>query len=153
MFGYIITAYGHEALEMYEECDRIRYAARLDNMYGIVAFDGEVAGMHLRAGSVIHIIHDAQEPIPESPDTWPDWHRILAPKRRISNGREHFAFVSTDFRKAIMETESVTGAVDVGNGQILVESDGPIAAGFVWSGGVVEFRDRRIDATKESVTA
>lgn len=140
MFGYIITAYGHEALEMYEECDRIRFAARLDNAHGIVAFDGDVPE-HVRAGSVIHVIHDAQEPIPEYPDSWP---KRLWPKRGVANGLEHFAFVSTDFRKVIEETEAVTGMIDVGNGQILVESQGPIVAGMVWSGGVVEFRDRRL---------
>lgn len=125
--GYVLTATGDAALAMFED-RRVRFAASLTDGSGFAAFDGGPIGLHGR------ILPELGFPIP-----WRDF-----PKRGVGTGLEYFALVPDVFTGYLLEQDAVTGLVRVSDDLLLVESIGPIAAGAIWSEGVVEFRDKRL---------
>lgn len=138
MNGYVLTREGSDALALFDD-DRVRFAASLSDGSGIAAFDGAAEGFD-KLGTVFA----AQEPHPDYPDTWPDWYRIIAPKRRVANGREHFTLAAVAFEEYAHGLQAVTGCVRVTDELLLIESDGPIAVGAGWTAEVMEFRDKRL---------
>ncbi len=140
MFGYLLTETGQDALDCFGQ-EGVRFAASLSDGSGIVAFDDVLPRL---AGA--NRILMAQEPIPDDPRTWPDWasdRGKIAPKRARATGREHFALISDALLEYAMQTTAVTGLVGVGDGMLLIESDGPVVGGDVWSASVVSWRDVR----------
>jgi hypothetical protein len=140
--GYCLTREGTDALEAFND-DRVRFAAALDDGSGIVAFDGGWEGF-----DTLGTVFMAQEPHPDYPDTWPDWARKQFPKRAIATGREHYALLKLRFAEYLSQQDAVTGIAQVTDELLLVESDGPIAAGASWSAAVSEFRDKRLELVR-----
>jgi hypothetical protein len=145
--GYVLTFDAADALKVFDD-PSVRYAAALDNGRGLAAFDGEPFGF-----SDIGTVWMTQ-PEPDYPDTWPDWYRKAAPKRARATGRECFSFIPTSYERYLHEQEWVTGCVRLRGVPelLLVESDGPIAAG-VWSAKVDSYRDKRIRIARELISA
>lgn len=138
MSGYIITNDGDEALEAFEN-EAVRYAAKMDDGTGFIAYDGAIA-ITLDASGI-----RLMEPIPEYPDTWP---KRIAPKRGVSNGMERFAIVSDLLADDIMRdpysNKHVTGVVVLSDSTVLIETDGFKVPMAIWSAAPVVIADKRL---------
>lgn len=102
--------------------ETIRYWAHLDDGTGFAAFDWYHPSLH-EFGTV-----RMSEPLPDYPDSWPDWMRKAAPKRGKATRDQWFATVPYD---EAVETElcalhAVSGLAKLENGLLLVESHGPV---------------------------
>lgn len=147
--GYVLTFDAAEALKVFDD-PSVRYAAALDNGRGIVAFDGDWFGFEN-----IGTVWMAQPPDGADPtQPIPDWYKKAAPKRAIATGRECFAFIPVGFERYLHKQEAVTGCVRlVGVPELLlVESDGPIAAGDIFEAKVDSYLDKRL-VRRELVSA
>ena len=130
--GYVHTTLDTDALELFSD-ERVRFAAKLHDGTGFVAFDGDDSGFAF-FGTIWRPVENILHP----------W-IIVAPKRRVGTGLEHYSLVSVEFETYLATQDTVTGLCRISDALLLVESDGPIVAGQVWNAAVVEFRDKRLE--------
>lgn len=146
--GYLVTDGG--GLDLVGTLG-IRYGAS-DGSRGLLAFDvADLAGVaQIQAvigGSIL-----ALEPIPDDPDSWPDWARRV-PKRHVSNGLERFSLIShlempanaiIARLEAGQECSAIAAVVD-GHGwpNILLEHSADLGERVSWTLEPTTIRDAR----------
>lgn len=146
--GYVLTREGDAALDAFTDA-RVRFAAALSDGSGIVAFDGAAEDLD-KIGTVFLAQEHPEGADPTQP--LPDWYKRMAPKRGVANGREHFTLAAIAFEEYAHSLEAVTGCVRVTDELLLIESDGPIAAGAGWTASVVSYLDKRLSSVERRVS-
>ena len=87
MNGLLLTDH---PFEVFDALEGARYAGKTRHGQGIVALDDVTHGDVFRKG-----VFYAEEPIPDNPDTWPEWARpSRGPKRKVADGSEAFIILT-----------------------------------------------------------
>lgn len=140
--GYVLLAKGADALALFHDPD-VRYAAAMTDGTGFVAFDTD-HGQFADKGNVWYEGEHGPEAI--------FWPYQACPKRAIGTEGEAFALIPQEWEADIHKLTHVTGCVPVGDGMILVQSDGPVVmTADYWNSVVRVFLDKRIDRHLELV--
>ena len=147
MEGYLFTATPQAAFDAYNLFPSVRFAAQLEDGSGFAAFDWYHPQMH-EFGEV-----RVSQPLPDYPDTWPDWAKKAGPKRGIANGMEWYARIPQDWKVGLelCSLEAVTGLAYLDDGCMLVESQGPVAVGSLFNTRVIHYEQAEAPVRLQAV--